>query len=369
MTRRSDRSEPDPTPSRPGDRSREPVIVDTCTSALWSELVARTPSDVFHAPAWHRVLADAYGFQPRGRVVVDPQGVPVAGLVTCHIDDLRGERIVGLPFSDYCDPLATDEHAWRQLEPSLPVGVPARLRSLRDRSPTLSPTWSSASRAHWHAVDLEAPSETLWQRIDASARRAVRKARKAGVTVRASDAEEDLRTFYAMHLGVRKVKYRLLAQPYRFFEAIHRHFLARGDGTVLLAEHGGEAIGGVLLLSWRDRIYYKFNASRLGELPVRPNDLLMWSSIRHGQERGARTLDLGLSDWDQEGLVRYKRKYASEEGVIVGFERRGGAVDAHHGAAPGAGEMLRALTDLFTDDSVPDQVTARAGDLLYGYFV
>jgi hypothetical protein len=32
-----------------------------------------------------------------------------------HLSDLRGERIVCGPFSDYCDPLTSDVDTWREL--------------------------------------------------------------------------------------------------------------------------------------------------------------------------------------------------------------------------------------------------------------
>ena len=115
---------------------------------------------------------------------------------------------------------------------------------------------------------------------------------------------------------MRKYKYHLLAQPYVFLENIWKRFVATGHGALLLAEHRGEAIGGILFLHWKDTLYYKFNASAADELGYRPNDFVLWNGIQYAKARGLSYLDFGLSDLDQEGLLRYKRKYATEEKVI-----------------------------------------------------
>src|SRR5204862_531939 len=109
-------------------------------------------------------------------------------------------------------------------------------------------------------------------------------------------------------------------QPYRFFEAIWQAFVEAERGALLLAEHDDQPIGGILLLEWKSTLYYKFNASAHANLTHRPNDLLMWQAIQHGKARGLTRMDFGLSDWDQEGLIRYKRKFASEEKSISFLE-------------------------------------------------
>lgn len=341
------------------------ATVDTRTSPLWATLVAGRPSDVFHAPAWHQVLHDTYGFEARGRVLTLDDGTPVAGWATCRVEDLRGVRVVGLPFSDYGDPLVDDADQWAALTTDLEPDVPVRTRCLHAAVPAADPAFATFDRSRWHAVDLSGGEAALWAHLDSGARRAIRRADGAGVTVRATAEERDVRTFFDLHLGVRKRKYGLLAQPYRFFEAIRERFLKIGQGALLLAEVGGTPVAGVVLLRWRDRLYYKFNASSADDLAVRPNDLLMWHAIRYGIEHGCALLDLGLSDWDQEGLVRFKRKYATREGTIASLERPARTAPAF---APPIGDLLPALTALFTANEVPDALTERAGDLLYRYF-
>ena len=50
------------------------VRVDPRTDPVWQLLVDRTPSSVFHSPAWIQVLTDTYGWEASAFVVLDDRG-------------------------------------------------------------------------------------------------------------------------------------------------------------------------------------------------------------------------------------------------------------------------------------------------------
>jgi CelD/BcsL family acetyltransferase involved in cellulose biosynthesis len=343
------------------------VCVDPRTDRLWWELVNRASSSVFHSPAWIRVLADTYSWQPSAYVVVDDQGEPQAGLPLCRISDIFGSRIVALPFSDYCDPLIISPAAWRPLAAAvLSEGLPVALRCLHNDQPLADGQFTVVKQAKWHALDLRADVETLWNRIDDSAHRAIRKSQRSGICIRAAESERELRAFFEMHLKIRKNKYGLLAQPFSFFQNIWRHFMEKKLGYLLLALNGDTIVAGDLFLQWKSTLYYKFNASLFDNLSCRPNDLLIWEAMQCGKKRGFTSLDLGLSDWDQTGLVRYKRKFGAEEKTI--FFLRHGPVTPPTGVDAEMRALLAKLTTRFTDHMVPDCITERAGEDLYRLF-
>ncbi|HET7034691.1 MAG TPA: GNAT family N-acetyltransferase [Thermomicrobiaceae bacterium] len=343
------------------------VRVDPTTDPVWQRLLQRHPAGLFHSPEWLRVLPATYGLAVESLVLLDDSGEPEAGLPYCVLSDPRGERVASLPFSDYCDPLVSTSEQWQALADGLlALGLPVSLRCLHNAVPLDDARFPLIKRAHWHGLDLDRSLDDLWMAIDPAARRAIRKAERSGLTVRLAQGEDDLRAFFALHLGIRKYKYGLLAQPFRFFQAIREQFVDSGRFALMLAEMDGEAVGGVLYLAWGETLYYKFSASSLSRLELRPTDLLIWEGIRHAKERGLRRIDLGLSDWDQDGLVRYKRKFASREGTIS-FLHHASARPATE-AEQEVGALLGRLTGLFTDPSVPDPISERAGALLYRYF-
>lgn len=347
------------------------ICIDPLEDTRWYALAQRCQSSAFHSPKWLRVLADTYGLDVQAHILVSAQGDVVAGIPCCRVEDWRGERLVALPFSDYCDPLVEDVNQWNTLIEMLSAArCPVILRCLHNVIPLADERFRLVNRAKWHGLDLHPELATVWDRLDSSARRAIRKAQTDGIVVRAAESKDDLRRFFELHLAVRKHKYQLLAQPYRFFEHIWQQFIEGDCGLLLLAEYQGEVIGGVLFLEWKDGLYYKFNASNPDHLCRRPNDLLIWTGIQYAKAKGYTHLDFGLSDWDQEGLLRYKRKYATVEKTIS-FLRWDNApgTSTETGTARHMSELLPQLTNLFTDTSVPDEVTEKAGDLLYRYFV
>jgi CelD/BcsL family acetyltransferase involved in cellulose biosynthesis len=355
-TSRSQRATPDTT-----------TDVDAVTDPLWERLVTAHRTTVFHSPRWLRVLADTYGFSLRARLLSDETGTPSAGVVYAPVDDFMDPRLVSLPFSDFCDPVAGDADQWRTLIEDL-VAQRRRivLRCLHNDLPLRDDRFAVVGRALWHAIDVAADEEQMWQGLPSAARRALRKAQSSGVSVRRASTEADLRAFYELHLRVRKYKYGLLAQPYRFFSSIWEQFLVPGHGVLLLAFVDELVVGGVLFLEWQGVLYYKFNASHLDHLAARPNDRVLWEGISYARERGLQRVDFGLTDADQDGLVRYKRKYATEEKTITLLRH-------HPPGSPSARDqrarrMLRDLTRVVTDQSVPDSASEQAGDVLYRYF-
>ncbi len=343
------------------------IEVDPLQSDRWNILLTQYETDVFHSPAWLEVLAKTYDFSVRAKLLLDDDEKPIAGMAFVKIDDIFSPRIVSVPFSDFCDPLVREPVEWEKLTALLfAEKIAFSVRSLHCRIPQADPRFERVNRANWHGCDLDDSLDSIYSRIHSSSRRAIRKAEKAGVSIRLAENENDLRAFFDMHLKIRKNKYRLLAQSFRFLQNIWQNFVEKGQGDLILAEWKGKIIGGVFFLKWRDRLYYKFNASAAEQQNVRPNDLLMWHGIQYGKKCGAKFLDLGLSDWGQDGLVRYKKKYATEEKMITFLRYQpdgaGNAKDMQ------IHSLLPQLTDLLTDADVPNAITEKAGDLLYRFF-
>lgn len=323
---------------------------------------------LFTSPPWLAALETAYGLEVE-IAAVERAGRLTAAIPYCLIDDLRGPRLVAPPFSDYGDPLAEDPADLGILLDHLAShGRGLRLRTLRNPLPARDPRLTATGEAFWHGIDLEPSLDDLWASLDGSARQNSRKAERSGVTVRIGNDESDLRLFHAMHAHLRKTKYRMLAQPVALFTAIRDNVAAppgrAEDVAVVIAEAAGLPIAGILLILWQGTAYYKFNASL--DTRLRPNELLTWHAIRYAKERGCTRFDFGISDTDQPGLIRYKRKFATEEAMMRQLVLASPRPPLSHEQA--AGRTLGRLTELLTRPDVPDAVTSEAGDALYRYF-
>ncbi len=345
------------------------VTITPQTDVLWEKLVNKRQSDVFHSPAWLRVLADTYQFDMRANVLIDAAGEPLAGLAYTHLRDPMGDRVAALPFCDFSDPLVDTSEQWQTLvKPLLDLQCPIQMRCLHNAIALDDSHFEIGKIAKWHLVGLHEPTEKIWwDRLDSPTRRAIKKARNEGVEVTFHDDIESMRAFFEVHLGVRRKKYRLLAQPFAFLENIWKHCIATGMGTLMLARHQGQVISGGIALRWKDVMYYKLSGSVREEQTVRPSDIMFWTLAEESQRRGCTAVDFGLSDWDQDGLIRFKRKYSTEEKTITFLKHTPPGYQLSESQLQ-VRSLMGQLTNLLTDPSVPDAVTEQGGNLLYRHF-
>jgi CelD/BcsL family acetyltransferase involved in cellulose biosynthesis len=338
--------------------------IDPCAHGAWDRLVRDAQlGSVFHSSPWLSSIADTYGFTIKASSLSDASGDLRGAMPYVVVDDERGVRTRALPFSDYCDPIADESTSFLELvQPLLELELPLSLRVLHDSWARQSEIFDETGVAMWHGAHIGDDADAAWAGLKGSSRRNIRHAREAGVRIRVSSALDDVLRFHELHCALRKRKYRMLAQPRAFFESLHRHFAPHDFIHVALAELDGEVVAGTLYLEWGKTLYYKFNAST--DTTARPNDLLMWAGMELARQRGLTFLDFGLSDCDQPGLIRFKTKFADVEARISTLTWL--PDDAPREAQ--FGSVLKEITEVLTDPSVPDALTARAGDLLYRYF-
>jgi hypothetical protein len=347
-----------------GETVGTPAVISGCDPGFWDGLADHRSSSLFASRPWMEAVAATYGFiiSASARVI---HNKVAAALIFSHICDIRGERIVSFPFSDFCDPLVSDVAEWRELiAPLLDRGVPINFRCLHSNILAADHRFQQVGKLAWHGTDLTRSEDALWAGFSTKVRNSIRKARSQQLVVREGRSLDDVRKFYAMHCHVRKVKYRLLPQPFVFFEQLYAAFAPNGRLTVLLAEDQGVPVAGSFFIEWADTLYYKFNASL--DRGAAPNDLLVWEGMRMGQRRGLRLMDFGASDLDQPGLLHFKRKYATEEREIIRY--RWEPPEYASARSRQADQLLSSVTQFLTDPAVPGPITQAAGDKFYGLF-
>ncbi|MFN8089626.1 MAG: GNAT family N-acetyltransferase [Mycobacterium sp.] len=340
------------------------VAVDPRDDVRW-DVLASDAGSLFTSSPWIRAVSESYGFAPQARVALDAEGIPRSGFAWVEIEDIRGERLVSLPFSDRAEPILSDPSIWPLLaEDAFSGDVSMTVRCLDGAAPASDSRLVNIGVAAWHETTVDRPLEEIRQSLQPSARRAAASSARRGVDVRVCTGLDAVRQFHGMHVGLRKGKYGMLAQPADFFDRIWAEFCDSEGIFTLLACIDSEPVAGAMLLVWGDTLYFKFAASRLEALHLLPNYAVYWRTIQLASGLGLRRVDWGLSDLDQPGLVAFKRKWASGESRIHTLRT------TTHTARQSSemGSLLTGLTNLFADESVPDEITARAGSLLYRYF-
>ena len=117
--------------------------------------------------------------------------------------------------------------------------------------------------------------------------------------------------YYRLQLQTRSKKHGMPTQPQRFFIGLWDAFAASGALQVLLAEHEGTVIAGMILLASGSTLRDAYSASDASALSMAPNNVLMWHAITLGCAHGFKTLDMGRTARDIEGLMSFKRRWGA----------------------------------------------------------
>jgi len=335
-----------------------PSVIDLpVTDPRWQSFVSRSPLTLFQSPLWGSIIEQTYGFPARATAFVE-NGSVVGGLPYASVDDFRGRRRICYAFADVCEPIGLCTLPLLQ-EALLHGDISWRIRSRDD----LAGLAQQNPNCVHHTLQLSTSVAEAQARCHPKQRANVKQAEKAGVTYRKLDDAEGLDIFFTLHSELRKTKHRLLPQPKKFFETIAELYFPQA-GFILVAEHQAHPIAAMFFLIQGDGLYYKFSASDMNSLAVRPNHFLLWKGVEEGINLGLRFLDLGISE--DEGLSRFKERLGAQHHHVYTFQS---PVSQKSAATLQIEQALGRLTEALTDSDVPLRTTQAAGEVLYRFFV
>jgi CelD/BcsL family acetyltransferase involved in cellulose biosynthesis len=324
----------------------------------WLSFVRANPDlTLFQSPRWCSVIEKTYGFATNVLLALEGDAV-LGGMPFAHIEDFRGARRVAFPFADNVEPLP--DSLWPAFETWIAAdAVPWTIRS-RVQPTQLAAQFKEA--ATHHVLALPATVEETQALYHFKHVQNLKQAAKAGLTHRRLHGLDGVDAFYQLHSNVRKTKHGLLPQPYAFFRHIYDEFFPE-DGFVLVAEHERRIVSAMLFIGCGSTLYYKFSASALDALLVRPNHFLITKAIEEGIALGFKQVDLGISD--TEGLIRFKERIGGTASPV--FSASYNPVEKTD-ATRQVEKALGELTSILTDAELPLAAAQRGGDVLYRFF-
>lgn len=324
---------------------------------LWDTALTRFPgATLYHRDPWLRALRRTYGMNLIVVALADSGAVrAIALLARSH--GLLGTRLVSLPFSDSCEPLARDAGARAELMRRL---VESRIaRSIELRGASGPAPWRNVDCfLHWR-VDLERPFAEIQKTFGRHLKNKAKRARREGVTIDRGSGRDYMERFYLLQLVTRR-RLGVPPQPFRFFDAVHNEFAPAGNCEIWFARHDGQDRAGLVLLRDGDELYYKWGA-RSDDGPPGANHLLTASLVEEFAQQ-AKSLDLGRCDSRNAGLVSFKSD-------LSGVSRR--LTYAFYPAAPHtvSSEVLTGPAKLVSIvwKRLPLPLTRIAGEALYRF--
>jgi hypothetical protein len=295
------------------------------------------------------------------------EGALENGVVFCHIRSwITGNRLVSLPFSDHCAPLAADK------ELSIILDAVSEYRKQRGyRYSELRPLpgvdgWGEESvfaaneKFTLHTIDLCDDAATIYRNFhDSCIRRKIKRAEKEKLTVESGNSDELLDKFRHLLLLTRR-RHKLPPQPAKWFSNLAR--CLGSNLKIYLASKDGIPAASIFTISYNKTLMYKYGCSdaqfhNLGGMP-----LLFWKAIQEGKQAGMQCFDLGRSSAEDPGLLAFKGHLGGIASPLIYYR------DAPSNRGSEAPDQPRMQWARNTLARLPEPLLVGAGNLLYRHF-
>ena len=329
----------------------------------WQRFVDRHPrASVFHTACWLQALRRTYGYEPVVYTTTSPRKELSNGIVFCLVRSwLSGGRLVSLPFSDHCEPLAVGDDLaelmdwlkasrhrkhWKyvELRPVSPNGYARKCDVLKSEKFSLQ------------VLDLKPDLDTLFHNFHKSCvQRKIHRAEREHLTYEEGRSDELIKKFYNLLLLTRR-RHGLPPQPLVWFRnaisCLGSHILVR------VASKENQPVAGMVTLQYKDALVYKYGASDSRFNSLGGNSLLFWRSIQDAKKDGLLKFDLGRSEPDNSGLVNFKENWGA-----VSFPLEYYRLPARQAFHLHSGWRTRLAKGVFS--LMPDSLFTATGKLLY----
>lgn len=290
-------------------------ILTPSDEPAWQDYVNSHPdATIYHTLEWRDILYNEYGFEPLYLIAKEEERV-VGILPLFLIKNLRGRRLVSLPFSIYGGPVGdSKEVVSALLKKCVEMVKEGRAASLEIKPcKHLDVEVPGLSFDDWGigmAVDLTPGMDVLWKRL--TDRNDVSRAVREGLKFKPSEGE-GIDKFYRLQLATRK-RLGLPAPSLRYYNS----FFKEMGGCVKLAmiEREGIPVAGGIFFVYKDKILYALGASDHRYLHLRPNDLLIWEMMKWSASAGYKEFDLGPTPSGNDGLLHFKKKWGGKENLV-----------------------------------------------------
>ncbi len=293
-------------------------FIDPTKIERWDELILNFPDyTFFHTSDWAKVLQETYDFKPHYLSLTD-SGRIKAILPLMEVNSLfTGKRAVSLPFTDFCEPLISSGVNLKRLRNRvMNYSKQKRFNSVEFRDSEVHLDNSIIIPAGYqHILDLNLREEDLFRNLSDNTRRNIRKAIRNRVTFEIDNSLSALEDFYNMNCYTRR-RHNLPPQPFKFFKNLYEIVLTKNKGIICISKYKGKSVASAVFLLIGQKAIYKYGASLFEYQNIRPNNILMWETIKYLKDHGYKELNFGRTELENIGLRRFKLGWGATEKIL-----------------------------------------------------
>ena len=282
----------------------------------WQRFVDRDArASVFHTPQWLEALRRTYGYEPVVYTTTPPASELSNGVVFCRVHTwVSGGRLVSLPFSDHCEPLASPSEFdelmnWLKISRHRKHWKYIELRPLSLHGNARIPELTKSESFSLQALDLSPSLDTLFHNFHKSCvQRKIHRAEREKLTYEEGRSDVLLKKFYNLLLLTRR-RHGIPPQPFVWF----RNAVNCLNDRVLIriASKEGQPVAAIVTIQYKDVLVYKYGCSDSRFNNLGGTALLFWKAIQNAKRDGLRTYDLGRSETDNSGLLTFKQNWGA----------------------------------------------------------
>lgn len=296
--------------------------INPLTDSRWPKFVNEHPhASIFHTREWLNALHLTYGYEPVAFTTRDDRDLSNA-VVFCEVQSwLTGKRLVSLPFSDHCQPLADAASLKEILHYIHEQRENKQLRYielrpvLNDQGLDPQDQFARSERFCFHAIDLRPDVDTIYKGFHNNCvRRKIKRAEREELLYESGRSEELLRRFRHLLLLTRR-RHQLPPQPSLWFSNILR---CLGDrATVHIVSKDSVPVASILTLTYKNGMVYKYGCSDAQFNAMGGTSLLFWKAIQQAKSAGIETFDLGRSSYEDPGLIDFKEHLGAASSELI----------------------------------------------------
>lgn len=295
--------------------------LDPCKDARWPRFLEYHPSaSVFHTPGWLEALRRTYGYEPLVYTTSPPGKELVNGQVFCRVNSwLTGRRLVSVPFSDHAALLMSEPDDLGSLLSHLKEKVDKSNCRYVEIRPVewepIDPMFRESSVFYWHKVALNRELGALFHGFHKSCvQRKIRRAIREKLDYTEGRSDRLIQQFHCLLLQTQR-RHHLPPQPVAWFQNLCDCLV--GNIRIRIASKDGRPITGMITLSYKKSMVYKYGCSDAKYHNLGGMAFLFWKTIQEAKTCGLAELDLGRSDLDNPGLVTFKEHWGAKRTTLT----------------------------------------------------
>jgi FemAB-related protein (PEP-CTERM system-associated) len=276
---------------------------------------------IWYSLEWMKILKNEYKYKPFYLIAVDNQGDCCGVLPLFHVRSfITGNRLVSLPFSHNCGPLAvSNEILVLLLERAKKLVSDLQCDYLELKMEDTIPnevvekSGLFENRYYYTSIlKLSRDPDELWKKLDARRTRwAINKARRSGVKICREVSEDDIKIFHDLKVATRK-KHGSPTPSLRFFKNLMQAFHEKGLLRLWLAKYDEQVVSGLMFYSYKDTVTPAYIASDEKFNSFMPNNLLYWEAIEWACKNGYQYFNFGRTEPGNETLLKFKSKWGTD---------------------------------------------------------